>query len=66
MKCPYCGNNEESRFTVPVSLCLGVPDDLGIKVPQIQKCRKCNATLSPKSFLLGTAEYVEACARIAC
>ena len=56
MECPYCGNTK--RFTDPKPLCSWAPPDL--KVPQIQKCRVCDATLTPQSFVYASVEYAEA------
>ena len=57
MECPYCGNTK--RFTDPVPLCSWSPPELGT-VPQIQKCRKCDATLSLEAFLRGTEKHTKA------
>ena len=62
MECPYCGNKH--NFSEPVPLCTGMPKNLGIKVPLIQQCLACSATLSPAAFRLGTPEHRQAKAAI--
>ncbi len=57
MTCPYCGSTK--GFSDPVPLCKGMPEELGIKVPKIQQCLACKATLSPQAFQSGTARYAK-------
>lgn len=55
MECPYCGNENPDRFTEPVALCRGMPE--GIPVPQIQQCKRCDATLAPAGFTPGSPAF---------
>jgi hypothetical protein len=56
MKCPYCG--AERGFSEPQPVCRGMPE--GIRVPLIQQCETCDATLSPDAFQPGTRAFAEA------
>lgn len=60
LQCPYCSG---VQLSVPTLLVKGGVEELlamGIQVPQIQQCLSCKATLSPKAFVVGTAEYLHA------
>ncbi len=66
--CPYCGNREQSLFLPPKPLVseasYAVLQRLGLDIPSIQMCKRCNATLAPSAFVAGTPQYAEAYARV--
>jgi hypothetical protein len=62
--CPYCGS---SNLDDPKPLVSDGAEELaklGIKVPHIQMCKNCDATLSPESFVPGTSAYCDCKSRI--
>lgn len=65
-RCPYCGS---TRLSVPRS-CVQPESEatlvaLGIAPVMIQQCLECKATHDPSEFIVGSARYEAAYARVA-
>lgn len=57
LSCPYCGSQHLDQPKSALSHGAEQLIALGYKVPEIQNCLDCHATLAPTRFVTGSPEW---------